>query len=892
LASIQATVLGDIDPERTLPPRNHLAPGATDTPSSLGVYRILRQIGQGGMGAVYEAEDSFSGQRVAVKVIAREYAGSEALVDRFRQEGRLASLIIHPRCVFVLAADEEAGLPYIVMELMPGSTLQELVEKNGPLPIQDAVAKILDVIEGLEEAHRLGVVHRDVKPSNCFLLEDGRVKIGDFGLAKSLVGGADLTKTGSFLGTLLYASPEQIKGEHIDQQTDVYSVAATLYFLLGGKAPFDSKDAAATLARTVSESAPSLRKLRPEVSPALEKVIRRGLERQPERRWKSLADFRTALARFVPSELSIGAMGLRAAAIVIDFILYSFVGWATIELFGTPAGMEERVWKTVLSTVFLLAYFTVLEGWWGATAGKWLLRLRVCTKRGSDPPGLPRGLARTMLFYALTLFLWDIGSCVPDDRKNAALWHLIGFLTMPVGVLALISTMRARNGYRGLHEFPSGTRVVRLPFPRRPEVFTSRQPNRLTASTLPDTDLPGTLGPFTVIGSLRRNADEQLLCAEDPALSRKVLLRCRPTAAGPLDPARRNINRPTRLRWLSAGQHGSIWWDAFVAPVGCPLGDLCDRARRMSWRSYRGILEQLTDELASACADGTLPAVLVVDQVWVQPNGRVQLLDAPLGPSLPPADSTVRTSQGRALRLVSQATQLALEGQVRPDDRSPGPIRAPLPEHAGAILGRIAQGPGSYDTIDQLQADLLRTHDQPTEVNLTLRAVHLVMLAVAVGLPLLMMFGNARVFVVEENLDRFITYSDPEPRISAEEIAFFVLIGVGVIEFFFPVVWVLGAFLFRGGFAMRMMGLTLVRRDGRRASRLRCAWRASLVWMPVALLLYLALAVRVLQHRPSPLSQGIWWVALAYLVGGIVMVLCLPTRSWQDRLAGTYLVPK
>src|SRR5438552_1118271 len=127
----------------------------------------------------------------------------------------------HPRCVFVYAADEDAGRPYIVMELMPGDTLHDLLEKRGPLPPAEAVAKILDVIDGLLEAHQLGVVHRDVKPSNCFLEADGRVKVGDFGLAKSLVTESHLTRTGAFLGTPLYASPEQVKRETVDAQTDV-----------------------------------------------------------------------------------------------------------------------------------------------------------------------------------------------------------------------------------------------------------------------------------------------------------------------------------------------------------------------------------------------------------------------------------------------------------------------------------------------------------------------------------------------------------------------------------------------------------------------------------------------------------------------------------------------
>ena len=227
-------------------------------PAVVGGYRLLRELGRGGMGAVFEAEDSSAGRHVAVKLISPDSTTSPEAVERFRREGRLASVIAHPRCVFVLAADEDAGRPYIVMELMPGATLKDLIEQQGARPPQEAVAKILDVIDGLQEAHRLGVVHRDVKPSNCFLEADGRVKIGDFGLSKSLQLEGHLTRTGSFVGTPLFASPEQVRGETVDLQTDVYSVAATLYFLLTGRAPFQSKDTTIALVRIAADPAPSM----------------------------------------------------------------------------------------------------------------------------------------------------------------------------------------------------------------------------------------------------------------------------------------------------------------------------------------------------------------------------------------------------------------------------------------------------------------------------------------------------------------------------------------------------------------------------------------------------------------------------------------------------------
>ncbi|HYT87890.1 MAG TPA: serine/threonine-protein kinase, partial [Gemmataceae bacterium] len=197
---------------------------AASTPTTVGGYRLLRELGAGGMGTVFEAEEIASGRHVAVKLIASVFADPGDAVERFRQEGRIASMISHPRCVFVLAVEEEAGQPYIVMELMPGKTLKELVEERGPLPPGEAIAKILDVIDGLAEAHRLGFIHRDVKPSNCFLEADGRVKVGDFGLAKALTKDGHLTKTGAFVGTPYFAAPEQVRAEAVDQQADVYSV--------------------------------------------------------------------------------------------------------------------------------------------------------------------------------------------------------------------------------------------------------------------------------------------------------------------------------------------------------------------------------------------------------------------------------------------------------------------------------------------------------------------------------------------------------------------------------------------------------------------------------------------------------------------------------------------
>jgi hypothetical protein len=705
---------------------------APAVPEAVGGYRLLRRLGGGGMGAVYEAEEAASGRRVAVKLIAPEYAESPEAVQRFRQEGRLASAIAHPRCVFVLAADEEAGQPYIVMELMPGATLEGLVEERGPLPPEEAVAKLLDVIDGLREAHRLGVVHRDLKPSNCFLEADGRVKVGDFGLSKSLTGQSRLTVTGAFLGTLLFAPPEQVRGERVDHQSDLYAVAATLYYLLAGRAPFQGGDAAAVLARTVADPVPPLRGLRPEVPAALERVVLRGLERDRQRRWRDLDELRAALLPFAPGRLSVGGVGLRFGAYLIDNLALTPVAFlqmgVALWLVGTPGHQPLLMVNAVLGLLFALCYYGVPEGLWGCSLGKFCLRLRVWPAGGWGPPGLPRALWRTGLWIALLSGPATALEFLTDTRDQAerpllALLVTGGQLFVQVaGVVLIVSTMRARNGYRCLHDVLSGTRVVRLPEPEGRRAVPAR---RLDEGLSP-AESGGRVGGFAVRGALWRADGSEVLLGEDPALGRQVVLWLRPPAAPPLDAARRDLSRAGRLRWLAGGRQGDRPWDAFPAPAGCSVSDLVARAGRLPWPEARHLLEQLTEELAAACASGTLPPALSAGQVWVQSNGQVVLLDVPLGAADdgaagPPGDAP---PDERALALLRQAAVLALEGRPRrPGDT--GPIRAPVPEHAGRLLRPLLGDGRPYARVKQVQAALDDTRDKPREVTRPRRLAHL-----------------------------------------------------------------------------------------------------------------------------------------------------------------------
>jgi uncharacterized RDD family membrane protein YckC len=893
------------------------------------------------MGTVFEAEDVVSGQRVAVKLIVPGFAPSEAAVRRFRQEGRLAATLAHPRCVFVLAADEEAGQPYIVMELMPGETLQDVVLRRGPLPIEQALAYTLDVIDGLREAHRLGIIHRDVKPSNCFLGTDGRVKVGDFGLAKAMAGDEQLTRKGEFLGTPLYASPEQIKKEPLDGRTDVYSVAATLYYLLTGRAPFESGDAAVSVARALSDPTPSVRRLRPEVRPGLDKVIMRGLAREPDRRWPDMEAFRAAILPFMPDQLTIADMGLRVGAYLIDNILVSVpAGVCVAVLIGLlPDSIRRMVkidssWVQFLLISFLVAaYFTVCEGLWGATLGKAALGLRVYPATGYGPPGLARALLRFLVF-AISLEAVRVLLHFHDD----SLPWLFLFGGYP-GLVAIALPMRRRNGFRGLHEFLSGTRVVRLrslgkqrPSPKRTpsrergDRWRSQPGPRLAESLTCSDGLPARVGSFQVRGALEEAGAGTVLLAQDMALDREVVIWLRPPGANPLSPTRRSIERTGRLRWLASGSDGERQWDAFLAPAGRPLAEVVQSERRWHWPETRPVLEQLTEELVVACGDGTLPDPVAVDQVWVRPDGSIQLLDFPL-PARPGstadisaawvacgADGNGSSDPQRALALLRQVATLALEGAVRPTEETPTPIRAAVPRHASKMLKRLlgvpqkpprrhwwnldfknlleiplAIGHEPYGGPEQLQVDLVATADRPTQVSPSRRLVQLLRPDLAVYVCLLLGIS----YLVLQNISQL--YKPPGAPFGRVNLDSRASIGNLVVVNLVPAGFLLGAFITRGhyfrpNFFARL--IFLLRSDGRRPYRLQAACRALLVWAPVsALLSFAVLWAESFPHSPW-VSWAAWGATIAYLLGCFAHAMRNPNCALHDRIVGTYLVPE
>ena len=223
-------------------------PDALSPGSVLGPYRTVALLGQGGMGVVYEAEEIETGRRVALKVLSAERR-RDVDRERFQREGRLAASLNHPHCVFVFGAWDIAGELVIAMELMR-DTLAGWRKRQESLPSTAAVDAVLDVIAGLDAAAHAGILHRDVKPSNCFVDDDGRIKIGDLGISISAHVPDDSSQRASgmrVVGTPAYAAPEQLRGRALDARSDIYGVGATLYELVTGHVPFEREDLMALL---------------------------------------------------------------------------------------------------------------------------------------------------------------------------------------------------------------------------------------------------------------------------------------------------------------------------------------------------------------------------------------------------------------------------------------------------------------------------------------------------------------------------------------------------------------------------------------------------------------------------------------------------------------------
>lgn len=270
-----------------------------------GRYELTQRIGSGGMGTVWRARDVTLGREVAVKVLHEGLASDTAFAERFRREARNAAGLAHPNIVTVYDSGEHEGVPFIVMELVDGESLHARVQRDGPLPVREAVRIARAILGALAHAHARGLVHRDMKPGNVLLAGDGEPKVADFGIAKGLGDGADLTRTGSVLGTAAYLAPEQVWGQEATPASDLYAVGCLMYACLCGAPPFEGDSPVAIAVRHTRDPVPSLRARRPDLPLAIEQVVLRVLEKHPARRFASAAEMDAALAE--PASITLPA---------------------------------------------------------------------------------------------------------------------------------------------------------------------------------------------------------------------------------------------------------------------------------------------------------------------------------------------------------------------------------------------------------------------------------------------------------------------------------------------------------------------------------------------------------------------------------------------------------
>jgi TolB-like protein len=275
------------------------------TGSRLGPYEVVAPIGAGGMGEVYRARDPRLGRDVAIKVLPEEFAADPERLRRFEQEAHAVAALNHPHILALYDVGTHEGAPYLVTELLEGESLRERLQA-GPLPPRKAVELAVQIAQGLSAAHSKGIIHRDLKPGNVFVTKDGHVKILDFGLAKlvaprSLAEGAqastvvEATEAGTRLGTVGYMSPEQVRGQSADHRSDIFSFGCVLYEMLVGRPPFRRETAADTASAILHEDPAPLAGTGQAVTPALQEIVSRCLEKRAEERFSSAHDLALAL---------------------------------------------------------------------------------------------------------------------------------------------------------------------------------------------------------------------------------------------------------------------------------------------------------------------------------------------------------------------------------------------------------------------------------------------------------------------------------------------------------------------------------------------------------------------------------------------------------------------
>ncbi|MEM9553418.1 MAG: protein kinase [Acidobacteriota bacterium] len=878
-ACLLSRALGEPDDETlawsTDPPPE---PDPSPRLEQLGDYRLLRRLGRGGMGRVYEAEHSTTGRCVALKRLGHRLDSPE-MRRRFLREGRLAASVSHPNSLYVFGSEDIEGTPVITMEIAGGGTLQDELAQRGPFSVDAAVDAVLDVIAGLEAAQVAGVQHRDVKPSNCFRMPDGTVKVGDYGLSISALARDDSVATvaGMVLGTPAYASPEQLRGDDLDVRADIYSVGATLYSLLTGHPPFDGKNAVQVVANAVKLEAPRLRDSRPEVPPELERIVTRCLAKEPDGRFAGYGGLRYALLPFSSKQREAASIKARAAAGWIDFLIallppYVVTMLAVGSLSFHFGWLTERTITAALPFLTCFAvgilYFTLAEGLWGGGFGKRRAGLQVVRADGRKP-GLLRALVRIVVPLALVegvripilLATIDARSLDQLTGREGLIYTLVTTFA-PWGVAVVLGLFaRPANGFAAPWDLLSGTRVVFRPKGlHRPRVepldaatfeATVEATFEATVEASSSASAPRMVGPFRVERSLVAG---RWVAGVDPVLRRPVWLLAR-RDLGPSE-ERQRAARPGRPRWLQKIDTPDRVWDAFEASPGRPLASLVASSRRLPWADLRHWLYDLALELRAGAADHTLPPALGLHHVWLTAGGRALILDQawPSGPAHADSANEVvavedLAGQQRFLHTVAACAE---------------PTSLPL--HARPVVTNL--GRGRFEKLSFLAGTLRGLLDRPAALSRGLRAGALFLLPTYCWVMTLV--GS------RDDIDPL------KPTLAALFGSTPVFLTLVILACAALVQLVMVPLRTTNGHAL--FRLAVVDAAGRLASRWRLLARWAAAWLPLIALL--ALSAALSGNLSTPFTR-LW---LALWLAAAVWAALDPHRGLHDRVAGTWVV--
>ncbi|MDQ7778854.1 MAG: protein kinase [Planctomycetota bacterium] len=439
----------------------------------LGQYRVVCMVGKGAMGTVYRAYDESLDRHVAVKFLSCELSAQAGTVERFRREAKAAAALSHPNIVHVYGIGKHDDRDYFVMEYVEGKSLAQLVHEKGKLPASEAVDYLIQAARGLEAATKKGIVHRDVKPSNILLGNDGVVRIADFGLSKLVKGDASMTGTGIVVGTPFYMSPEQGKGHKLDHRADIYSLGATFYHLVTGRPPFDGNTPLEVLLKHATEPVVLPEGIEQELPEGAARVVRKMMAKDRDKRYATYAQLIADLDALKPRPFVFAGVWVRVFALAIDaFIALCAAMLVTLLVtfsFGVPSRLTAIPRQAIIGLGFLpisffFVFFLMYVLWHsrrGQTPGKMAMRIEVVTTDGRRP-STGACVMRFFSSYPFLILHAALGVflllAVIETTAALILASVLEVLTLVSLLLPGLAAFDSRK--RGVHDVVAGTYVV------------------------------------------------------------------------------------------------------------------------------------------------------------------------------------------------------------------------------------------------------------------------------------------------------------------------------------------------------------------------------------------------------------------------------------------------